>query len=48
MTYSRRQSLPERIYPMLGELLVLFDAVRGGSARERALAIDLLEKRLQA
>ena len=34
--------------PALYELLVLFDAVRGGSARERALAIDLLEKRLQA
>lgn len=33
--------------PALYELLVLFDAVRGGSARERALAIDLLEKRLQ-
>jgi hypothetical protein len=34
--------------PALYELLVLFDAVRGGSARERALAVDLLEKRLQA
>ncbi|MBK8893139.1 MAG: hypothetical protein IPN64_03510 [Propionivibrio sp.] len=34
--------------PALYELLVLFDAVRGGSARERALAIDLLDKRLQA
>jgi hypothetical protein len=33
--------------PVLGELLVLFDAVRGGSARERALALELLEKRLQ-
>lgn len=32
----------------LYELLALFDAVRGGSARERALALDLLEKRLQA
>lgn len=32
----------------LYELLVLFDAVRGGSTRERALALDLLEKRLQA
>lgn len=31
----------------LYELLALFDAVRGGSARERALAIDLLEQRLQ-
>jgi hypothetical protein len=29
-------------------VLVLFDAVRGGSARERALAIDLLDQRLQA
>jgi hypothetical protein len=34
--------------PALYELLVLFDAVRGGSTRERILAIDLLEKRLQA
>lgn len=34
--------------PALYELLVLFDAVRGGSARERTLAVDLLEKRLQA
>lgn len=33
--------------PALYELLALFDAVRGGSARERALAVDLLEKRLQ-
>ena len=32
----------------LYELLVLFDAVRGGSARERGLAIDLMDKRLQA
>ena len=32
----------------LYELLVLFDAVRGGSARERALAIDELDKRLQS
>jgi hypothetical protein len=31
----------------LYELLALFDAVRGGSARERALALELLEKRLQ-
>jgi len=31
----------------LYELLVLFDAIRAGSARERALAIDLLDKRLQ-
>lgn len=34
--------------PELYELLVLFDAVRGGSARERKLAIDLLDQRLQA
>jgi hypothetical protein len=32
----------------LGELLALFDAVRGGSARERALAMELIDKRLQA
>jgi hypothetical protein len=34
--------------PALYELLALFDAVRGGTARERALALDLLEARLQA
>ena len=28
--------------PALGELLALFDAVRGGSAREQALALALL------
>ena len=28
-------------------MLALFDALRTGNARERALAIDLLEKRLQ-
>lgn len=33
--------------PALYELLVLFDAVRAGSARERALAIPMLEERLQ-
>ncbi len=33
--------------PALGELLALFDAVRGGSAREQALALMLLEERLQ-
>jgi hypothetical protein len=32
--------------PALYELLVLFDAVRGGSPRERALALDLLDERL--
>jgi hypothetical protein len=31
--------------PSLYELLTLFDAMRGGSARERALAIALLDKR---
>ena len=34
--------------PALYELLALFDAVRDGNARERALAIDLLDKRLTA
>jgi hypothetical protein len=34
--------------PALYELLVLFDAVRGGSARERALAIEMLDQRLKA
>jgi hypothetical protein len=33
--------------PALGELLALFDAVRGASAREQALALALLEERLQ-
>lgn len=32
--------------PALYELLVLFDAVRGGSPRERALALELLDERL--
>ena len=32
----------------LYESLALFDAVRGGTARERTLAIGLLEERLQA
>jgi hypothetical protein len=32
----------------LYELLALVDAVRGGGARERAVAVRLLEKRLQA
>jgi hypothetical protein len=31
-----------------GEPLALFDAVRGGSAREQALALTLLEERLQS
>lgn len=34
--------------PALYELLVLFDAVRGGSVRERALAIAILDERLKA
>lgn len=33
--------------PALYELLVLFDAIRGGSPRERALAIELLDQRLK-
>ena len=32
--------------PALYELLALFDAVRGGSPRERAIALDLLKERL--
>ncbi len=32
--------------PALYELLVLFDAIRGGSMRERALATQMLEDRL--
>ena len=31
--------------PALYELLVLFDAIRGGSAREHKLAVDLLDAR---
>lgn len=43
-------SVPEAALrnPALYELLALFDAVRGGTARERALALELLEKRLRA
>jgi hypothetical protein len=33
--------------PALYELLVLFDAVRGGSLRERALAIDMLNESIK-
>lgn len=33
--------------PALYELLALFDAVRGGSLRERALAVAILEERLK-
>lgn len=35
-----------RRLPALHELLALFDAIRAGSARERALAIKLLDERL--
>ena len=47
--YPLCPSVPEALgrNPALYELLALFDAVRGGSARERALALDLLQKRLQ-
>lgn len=47
--YPLYPSVPEAAArnPALYELLVLFDAVRGGSARERALAVDLLEQRLE-
>lgn len=34
--------------PALYELLALFDAVRGGSPRERSIALDLLQGRLAA
>jgi hypothetical protein len=34
--------------PALYELLALFDAVRGGNARERKLALELLDRRLSA
>lgn len=34
--------------PALYELLALFDAVRGGSQRERAIAVALLDERLAA
>lgn len=47
--YPLYPSVPDaaQANPPLYELLALFDAVRGGSARERALALDLLNKRLQ-
>lgn len=47
--YPLYPSVPEAAgrNPALYELLALFDAVRGGSARERTLALELLEKRLQ-
>jgi hypothetical protein len=40
--------LASRNDPKLYELLALVDAVRGGGARERTVALRLLEKRLQA
>ena len=48
--YPLYPSVPEAAgrNPPLYELLALFDAVRGGSARDRALALELLDKRLQA
>lgn len=48
--YPLYPSVPEAAgrNPALYELLALFDAMRGGSARERALAIGILEERLQA
>ena len=46
--YPLYPTVPEaaRRNPALYELLVLFDAVRGGSPRERALALPMLEERL--
>ncbi len=41
-------SVAARKDPKLYELLALVDAVRGGRARERATALRLLDKRLQA
>lgn len=48
--YPLYPSVPEAALrsPALYELLVLFDAVRAGSTRERALALKLLEQRLSA
>ena len=47
--YPLYPSVPEAAArnPALGELLALFDAVRGGSVREQAMALALLEERLQ-
>ena len=47
--YPLYPSVPEAAArnPALGELLALFDALRGGSAREQALASALLEEGLQ-
>lgn len=48
--YPLYPSVPEAAmsHPVLYELLALFDAVRGGSPRERALAMPLLTERLSA
>lgn len=47
--YPLYPSVPEAAarVPALGELLALFDAIRGGSVRERTLATDILRERLQ-
>lgn len=46
--YPLYPSVPEAAgrNPALYEVLVLFDSIRGGSARERALALELLGERL--
>ena len=46
--YPLYPSVPEAAArnPALGEMLALFDAVRGGNARERTLALSLLDERL--
>jgi hypothetical protein len=48
--YPLYPSVPEAAArnPALYELLVLFDGVRGGSQRERAIALELLNERLQS
>lgn len=48
--YPLYPALPDAAerHPALRELLVLFDALRGGSMRERALAHDMLAERLAA
>ena len=47
--YPLYPSVPDAVErnPALGELLALFDSLRGGNAREQALAMALLEERLQ-
>ena len=46
--YPLYRTLPDAAgrNPALYKLLVLFDAVRGGSPRERVLALPLLDERL--